>query len=648
MILKNRKNLALLRVQVLWEEALASIMRGNVLARELTVFEHIFKTAGTTFLISYLCDAFPMERTFIIRGSAPFNALDRRAAVARAARRDCKIEIIGGHNCEEIRHRFPKARYITLVREPVSRFISRVLHHLYHNKEGPPVEEIDIREFTASAVPRSVECLLGNKGLPANDQTSILLGEQVHQDRLTGALFEKIDERFHLVGLTERFADFLFLLHVELDWPLVLVRNRMVREERKRFILRPGDSELIATYNRLDAELYARIAEQFEARLEVSLSRVQREKLERYRAAMQAFQQAPGAAWVMAYEDCGSRSPTMPFSEPYIDNEHVVTDQDPSPVSRVIGNSSKCGTMPLVSVIIPVFNRADSIMQAVQSVLAQSHAEFELIIVDDGSTDAVMESLSSVSGDPRVLLVQHESNRGAGAARNTAISHAKGRYLAFLDSDDEWHPEKLQHQLAFMQAAPDPWKACCTGYRLLTHADSKGTDVLPDATVTLDDLLWGCRLSPGSTLMVVRSLFDVVGLFDEDLRRLEDWEWLLRCTKHTPVAGLPEILARVVHRSYTHVGVDQVASSVQRMTTRVRQKHYCLPKRKQALLLSSLENERAAINYRHGRFAVAFGALAISLWYYPWKGWKYFARLLRTALQHMAADLEPGWPLGRR
>ena len=105
--------------------------------------------------------------------------------------------------------------------------------------------------------------------------------------------------------------------------------------------------------------------------------------------------------------------------------------------------------MPLISVIIPVFNRKDVLVRAVRSVLAQTFTDFDLIVVDDGSREDIAEALGNVLQKPNVSLVRHETNRGAGASRNTGVAHATGRYVAFLDSDDEWRPEKLEHQLSF-------------------------------------------------------------------------------------------------------------------------------------------------------------------------------------------------------
>ena len=107
--------------------------------------------------------------------------------------------------------------------------------------------------------------------------------------------------------------------------------------------------------------------------------------------------------------------------------------------------------MPRVSVILPFYNRAATLGRCVQSVLAQSFADFEIVAVDDASTDESARDLAAL-GDPRIRVVRHETNRGPAAARTTAMRAALGDVFAFIDSDDEWMPAKLERQLARLQS----------------------------------------------------------------------------------------------------------------------------------------------------------------------------------------------------
>lgn len=119
---------------------------------------------------------------------------------------------------------------------------------------------------------------------------------------------------------------------------------------------------------------------------------------------------------------------------------------------------------PLVSVIMPVFNAALFLRQAIASVQAQSKSNWELLVVDDGSTDHSLLILAGMAAtDPRIQLLTTGGNLGAGAARNHALEAARGRYIAFLDADDIWHPEKLRLQLEAMRQAGLPFS--CTAYQ---------------------------------------------------------------------------------------------------------------------------------------------------------------------------------------
>jgi glycosyltransferase involved in cell wall biosynthesis len=107
---------------------------------------------------------------------------------------------------------------------------------------------------------------------------------------------------------------------------------------------------------------------------------------------------------------------------------------------------------PFVSIVIPIFNRADTIARTIESCLEQTYQHFEIVLVDDCSTDDLASALLPFEGDDRIRLVRHERNRRAAAARNTGVREAKGDLIAFMDSDDAWYPQKLEKQLAFVQS----------------------------------------------------------------------------------------------------------------------------------------------------------------------------------------------------
>jgi len=201
---------------------------------------------------------------------------------------------------------------------------------------------------------------------------------------------------------------------------------------------------------------------------------------------------------------------------------------------------------PLVSVIIPAYNRAAILPQSAGSVLAQTMGDLELIIVDDCSKDSTVEVARSL-GDSRVKVIGQETNRGVSAARNAGAAAATGKYLAFLDSDDEWLPEKLAIQVAQLEASPAPENTHCS------HAfemQSGGAPVVwpkrgPHPGEAVSDYLFaGNGQLQTSTWLLARELFTKFR-FDETLRRHEDWDVLLRLAKHgTGFLHISQSLAR--------------------------------------------------------------------------------------------------------
>src|SRR5690349_4705242 len=194
---------------------------------------------------------------------------------------------------------------------------------------------------------------------------------------------------------------------------------------------------------------------------------------------------------------------------------------------------------PLVSVIIPTYNRKTMLAEAVASVLAQSYRDFELIVVDDGSTDGTAEDLRA-RFDARVNVIE-QTRRGVAAARNRGVGAARGEYIAFLDSDDFWLARKLERQMAFVLAArreisqtEDIWIR--NGVRvnpMKKHRKLSG-DVFR-ASLEL------CLVSPSAVLMT-RELFDGIGGFDESFPLCEDYDLWLRIAHNHDVDLLPEPL----------------------------------------------------------------------------------------------------------
>ena len=204
---------------------------------------------------------------------------------------------------------------------------------------------------------------------------------------------------------------------------------------------------------------------------------------------------------------------------------------------------------PLVSVVLPAYNRAGTIRGAIESVLRQSFTDFELIVVDDCSTDATAAEVAKIV-DPRIRLIRHAENRGASAARNTGIGEARGPWVAFQDSDDEWLPLKLEKQMARLTAPGAEYVAAYCGMLILGAPEAGRRPVIsymprPDlARIEGDILPTLIRTSIVSTqtLVVRRDLLTEIGGFDEAMPALIDWECMLRLAPLGTIACVDEPL----------------------------------------------------------------------------------------------------------
>ena len=201
--------------------------------------------------------------------------------------------------------------------------------------------------------------------------------------------------------------------------------------------------------------------------------------------------------------------------------------------------------MPTVSIILPTYNRAHLLPRAINTVLAQTYQDFELIVVNDGSTDRTNPILRSFT-DPRLRCLHHEQNRGVSAARNTGIRASRGAYIAFQDSDDLWWPTKLARQLeAFEQVSLDTAVVFCQ-FQYVKNSISK---LVPPADKKFEDniynrLLQGNFITTQATL-VRRTALSQENLFNESLPCLVDWELWLRLATLFRFHYLPEPLLTV-------------------------------------------------------------------------------------------------------
>jgi glycosyltransferase involved in cell wall biosynthesis len=199
--------------------------------------------------------------------------------------------------------------------------------------------------------------------------------------------------------------------------------------------------------------------------------------------------------------------------------------------------------MPLVSVIIPTYNRADLLPEAIRSVLSQTITDFELIIVDDGSSDDTRQLVETFA-DPRIRYIYQE-NKGISGAMNTGLGAARGDYIARLDSDDRWLPTILAEQLAIFEAHPEIG---------IVYAKAQAMDINGNPMAqtlgapghfpgqTFKSLLYGDFGSAISTL-VRRECYERIGGYDTHLKANEDWDVWIRLARYYPFYFLDQVLA---------------------------------------------------------------------------------------------------------
>ena len=196
----------------------------------------------------------------------------------------------------------------------------------------------------------------------------------------------------------------------------------------------------------------------------------------------------------------------------------------------------------LVSVIIPNFNHAQYLGEAIRSVLDQEYRHFEIVVVDDGSTDNSRKVVAQFGDQVRYIW---QENQGLSAARNTGITAAKGAYIGLLDADDMYEPDFLSSLVSVLEANPGADGIYC-GYRFVDHLNNP----LPQVEARLiphgqlfQALLDGNFLVPES-MLVRRHCYENVGLFDETLRACEDWDMWLRITSRHKIIGTSQVLTR--------------------------------------------------------------------------------------------------------
>jgi glycosyltransferase involved in cell wall biosynthesis len=282
---------------------------------------------------------------------------------------------------------------------------------------------------------------------------------------------------------------------------------------------------------------------------------------------------------------------------------------------------------PAVSVIVPTFNRLEYLRTAIDSIFNQTHSDWELLIADDGSAEATREYLRELSGLPKVRVIWMSHTGIPAAVRNAALREARGKYVAFLDSDDLWDSRKLEAQLAVMQTH----SRCQWSYTAFTNVDEFGV-VLPTEIqrrwVPCDGEIFERMLRAEVSLrtpcvLATRQLLMEVGGFDESITSGEDYDLWYRLALRSEIAVINEPLVTIRRHDKSHsadwssayAGQDQTFRKLQRLVDLPRRE---LLRRERARNVLRLARQHAVLRNRASVFRALFNGVAFSWRYAEW------------------------------
>lgn len=292
---------------------------------------------------------------------------------------------------------------------------------------------------------------------------------------------------------------------------------------------------------------------------------------------------------------------------------------------------------PLVSIILPTFGRLKYLRPTVASVDRQTLEDWEFIIADDGSDEATRAYLRSLEGDRRIKLVWLTHTGVPAIVRNAALREARGKYVAFLDSDDLWAPEKLSRQVETLRARP----ACRWCYTAVSHIDGSGQPLpepvfgawLPCDGAVFERLVSGPVVIRTPSVLAARELVARAGGFDETIRSGEDYDLWLRLALASDVALLDEPLVQVRRHEANHTGDWETGFAGRDRTLRKLQDTVDMSRRvllraertRNALTLAA---RHASLGNRTRMLRVLFRALP-----YSWSNPRWWFALVKTPLR---------------
>lgn len=317
-------------------------------------------------------------------------------------------------------------------------------------------------------------------------------------------------------------------------------------------------------------------------------------------------------------------------------------------------------TTPLVSVVIPAYNCARYVEEAIGSALAQDYPALEVVVVEDGSTDATLEKLTQLQDRyPDRVRVFTQPNSGSAVARNRGIREARGEFIAFLDADDIWLPEKIRAQIAYLQSHPDVALVYCDYLEWLPGVDAAELTSERNRGLALDAvddtqsgwlyprLLTDCIVWT-SSVVARRSLLETIGDFDATLRRGQDYDYWLRASQATRIVKLARVMAlyRIVDDSISrrkhavNYQYEVLKKNLKRWGRRSRDGQTLSLLRLQSRMFETWYHF-STLQYRFGAYGDAMRSALKALVHRPFslRGW---AVLAESALRYPIAALQRG------
>lgn len=246
---------------------------------------------------------------------------------------------------------------------------------------------------------------------------------------------------------------------------------------------------------------------------------------------------------------------------------------------------------PLISVIVPTYNRADLILETVDSILGQTYHNIEVIIVSDGGTDSTPEVLSSIC-DERLQFIMLQKNNGRPAVpRNVGLRKAKGKYIAFCDDDDVWYPQKLEQQVKILTNNSDILLTCSNAITFPDEHPRVCVSKWKNQTISYDYAINNSNLVVNSTVLFRKEIIEIIGYIDEDpvLKAVEDYDYWLRLLKYKNHSIFFDVRSTIKYRVFHNKIMDRADRELKTVNRlkKVLEKHLPLSEKRLSLLKSA-------------------------------------------------------------